>query len=171
MFAELTTILSQQGSSIVEQIRQNLASTGTNATGKTSRSLRFEVTTDDHTTTLRVIGKAFFNVVETGRKATPEYTKPSRQFVAAIVEWLKAKTTFRVDVERGPSLQGLAYGIAKSIHAKGTKLHQSGGRQDIVSNVINETLVESISKEVLSQFTNEYLKNVVKITSSGNANK
>ncbi len=168
MFADVATILSQHGNTIVEQIRQNLASTGTNATGRTSRSLRFEVTNDDHSTTLRIIGKSFFNIVETGRKATPEFTKPSKQFVAAIVEWLKAKTSFRVDFERGPSLQGLAYGIAKSIHQKGTKLNQSGGRTDIISNVINETLVESISKSVLDQFTNEYLKNVVKFASSGN---
>jgi hypothetical protein len=133
-----------------------MASTGTNATGKTSRSLRFEVTQTSDSQTLRIIGKPFFNVVETGRKATPQYTKPSQDFVNAIREWANAK-----------GVPGAAYAIAKSIHKKGTKLFQQGGRTDIVSSVINPTLIESISKSVLDKFAAEYLKNAANIFSSG----
>lgn len=170
MFADLLAILSQTGTTVVDQIKQNLSSTGTNATGRTSKSLRFEVINETDKQILRIIGKPYFRVVETGRKATPQYDKPSKQFVASIVEWLKAKQTFNVEAERGPSLQGLAYAIAKTIHKKGSKLNQSGGRKDIYSNVITPTFVDNLSKSVLDQFTNEYMRNVVKITSSGNAN-
>ena len=152
----MLAILSQNGTSIVDQIRQNLASTGTNATGKTSRSLRFEVTQTTDKQVLRVIGKPFFNVVETGRKATPQYTKPSQEFVNAIKEWAQAK-----------GIPGAAYAIAKSIHKKGTKLFQVGGRSDIVSNVINQTLIDKISKDVLDKFAAEYLKNAANIFTSG----
>jgi len=152
----VVSILSQQGNSIVEQIRQNLSSTGTNATGKTSRSLRFEVVTEGFKTTLRIIGKAYFFVVETGRKATPQYTEPSYEFVKSIEEWMRAR-----------GKEGSGYGLAKYIHQHGTKLYRDGGRQDIVSNVVNTTLVDTISKSILETFSNEYLKNVVKITGSG----
>lgn len=153
MFVDLVSILSQTGTTVVDQIKQNLSSTGTNATGRTAASLRFEVINETDKQILRIIGKPYFQVVETGRKATPEYTNPSKQFVADILEWVKAR-----GIE-----EKAAYGIAKSIHQKGTKLFRSGGREDIFSNVITPTFVDELSKSILSQFTNEYLKNLVKI--------
>jgi hypothetical protein len=160
LFVDVLSILSQTGNTVVDQIRQNLASTGTNATGRTSASLRFEVIDQTDTQILRIIGKPFFKVVETGRKDTPQYTKPSKEFVEDIKQWC---------IARGIE-EKAAYGIAISIHQKGTKLFRSGGREDIFSNVITDDFVSDLSKSILSQFTNEYLKNVVKITSSGNAN-
>lgn len=153
MFVDVLSILSQTGTTVVDQIKQNLSSSGTNATGRTAASLRFEVINETDKQILRVIGKPYFKVVETGRKATPEYTNPSKQFVADILEWVKARG---ID-------EKAAYGIAKSIHQKGTKLFRDGGRQDIFSNVVTPTFVDELSKSVLDQFTNEYLRNVVKI--------
>lgn len=157
MVVDILSILQSYGNSTVEQIRSNLQSTGTNATGKTSRSLRYEVIVESNTTTLKVIGKPFFKVVETGRKATPQYDKPSEDFVASIREWAQAK-----------GIPGAAYAIAKSIHQKGTKLHQSGGRDDIFSNVVNEDLVSRINQDILNKFATEYLKNAVNIFNGGN---
>ena len=152
----MLSILQAYGNSTVEEIRKNLASTGTNATGKTSRSLRYEVRVEAESITLKIIGRPFFNVVETGRKATPQYDKPSAEFVASIQEWAKAK-----------GVPGAAYAIAKSIHQKGTKLFQSGGRTDVYSNVVNQTLVDRISQDVLDKFAKEYLKNAVNIFTGG----
>ena len=106
--------------------------------------------------TLTVIGaRQYFMTVETGRKATPQFTKPSTEFVAAIKQWMEAK-----------GLEGQAYGIAKSIHQKGTKLHRQGGRMDIVSNVINQNLTDNISRDLLSQFASTYLASTVKLYGS-----
>lgn len=160
MNAELISILNQYGNSTVEQIRQNLASTGTNATGKTSQSLRYEVTNNGSKATLKVIGKPYFAVVETGRKPTPEYTKPSVEFVNSIKEWLRAKG----------GEEKSAYGIAKSIHKKGTKLFRDGGRKDIISNVINQDLVDHISLDLLNKFAEEFLANTVKLFRDGTDN-
>lgn len=157
LVVDILPILQQEGNSIVEQIRRNLESTGTNATGRTSRSLRYEVRVDANSVTLKIIGRPFFKVVETGRKATPQYTKPSEDFVASIREWAQAK-----------GVPGAAYAIAKSIHQKGTKLFQSGGRDDVYSNVVNEDLVARISQDVLDKFAQEYLKNAVNIFTNGN---
>ena len=153
----MLSILQSYGNSTVEQIRSNLSTSGTNATGKTSRSLRYEVIVEGNSTTLKIVGKPFFKVVETGRKATPQYDKPSEDFVASIREWAQAK-----------GIPGAAYAIAKSIHQKGTKLHQSGGRDDIFSNVVNDDLVSRISKDILDKFAAEYLRNAVNIFNGGN---
>lgn len=144
---DLIQILSQHGNSVVSQIRQNMASTGTDATGQTSRSLHFEVRNQGDKTILTVLGKPFFMVVETGRKPTPQYTQPSKEFVASIKQWADTK-----------GLGKFAYGIAKSIHQKGTKLYRDGGRKDIVSNVVNEGLSQQIAKDILTQFSQEYIK-------------
>lgn len=130
------------------QIKQNLAATGTDATGTTSKSLRYEVKQEGSKIILKVIGKPYFMVVETGRKPTPQYTKPSIQFVANIKKWLAVRNASEFS----------AYGIALSIHKRGTKLWQQGGRKDIVSNVVNEGLSQQIAKELLTKFSQEYIK-------------
>lgn len=147
MVVDVLAILTNYGASIVSQIQQNLAATGTNATGKTSKSLRYEVTQEGSKATLRVIGKPFFKVVETGRKATPQYTKPSKDFVASIKEWVKARGI----------LEGAAYAIAKSIHKKGTP---PTGKL-IFSNVINESLTDKINNDLLDHFTKIFTNNIV----------
>ncbi len=159
MVVNLITILNGYGNNIVESIRRNLASTGTNATGKTSRSLRYEVQDKGDKIILSIFGKPYLAVVETGRKATPQFTKPSIEFVASIKEWVKA---------RGIN-EGAAYAIAKSIHQKGTKLHSIGGRKDIISNVINPALTESIAKDVLFSFSKLLTTNIKQIY-GGNSN-
>lgn len=157
MIVDTLQILSQYGNSTVAQIRANLASTGTNATGKTSRSIRFEVKDEGFKQTLSVFGKPFIMVVETGRKPTPQYDKPSKEFVASIKEWADTK-----------GLGKFAYGIAKSIHQKGTELYRKGGRTDIITSVVNQNLTDQIAKDVLAKFADHYLKNAVSIVSNIN---
>lgn len=150
MNAELIRILNHYGQTTVKEIRNNLSSTGTNASGSTSKSLAFEVKDSGTKAVLRITGKPFIAVVETGRKPTPDY-KPSRAFVASIREWLRAKG----------KPESPAYAIALSIHRKGTKLWQEGGRRDIISNVINESLIDKIGADLLEKFAEEFLNNIV----------
>lgn len=145
---DLISILTQTGQSTVQLIRQNLASTGTNASGRTSQSLRFEVSADGSIARLRILGRPYFMAVETGIKPYPQYTKPSRDFVSEIREWLRTKG----------GNQGAAYAIARSIHQKGTKLWKSGGRKDIVSNVVNSDLFTQIQQAALNEFVKAYIK-------------
>lgn len=157
MIVNVLEILSKYGNSTVAQIQQNLSATGTNATGKTSQSIHFEVKDEGFKQILRVLGKPYLFVVETGRKPTPQYTKPSKEFVASIKEWADTK-----------GLGKFAYGIALSIHQKGTELYRKGGRKDIISNVVNQNLVDQISKDILAQFADTYLKNAVNIVTNNN---
>jgi hypothetical protein len=92
--------------------------------------------------------------LETGRKATPQYTKPSYAFVQSIREWIKAKG----------GDQGLAYVIARSIHQKGTK-----GTPGIISEPVNK-YVELIKQDTAKQFAKLYLLNAVEFFKRGNSN-
>ena len=56
MVADIISILNAYGNSTVQSIRNNLASTGTNATGKTSQSLRFEVKNEGSKITFASLG-------------------------------------------------------------------------------------------------------------------
>lgn len=144
MNVDLIQILNPIGQAKVTQIQQNLASSGENATGQTSRSVRYEVTQDGTVTHFRLLGRPYFMTVETGRKPTPD-KKPSRDMIKNIIEWTKAR-----------GLPGAAWAIAMSIQKKGTQLWRSGGRKDIVTSVTSGTGAE-ISQAVLKQFVNKYL--------------
>lgn len=157
MIVNLIQILSQYGNSTVAQIRQNLSATVTSATGKTSQSLRYEVKDEGFTQSLTILGRPYFMAVETGRRPTPQYDKPSKAFVASIKEWADTK-----------GLGKFAYAIAKNIHKEGTQLYRDGGRTDIVSNVVNQSLYDKIAADVLAKFSEEYIKNAVKIVTNNN---
>lgn len=159
MDAQLISILNSYGQTTIQQIQQNLSSSGTNASGKTSSSLKYTVTSEGTKATLRITGRPFFATVETGRKATPSY-EPSKAFVQTIKDWAEAKG---IDSK-------FAYAIAKSIHKKGTKLHQKGGRSDIYSNVINQNLVDKISLDLLDRFARQFLTNVTTLFQNGTDN-
>lgn len=144
-------ILNDYGKTITNDIRQNLIRTGTNATGKTSQSLKYTVTEQGAKIRLQIIGRPFFMTVETGRKATPQ-KNPSPSMVKNIQEWMNVR-----------GLQGSAYGLAKAIQLKGTKLNRDGGRKDIVSSVINDSLVNNISKDLLDLFAKDFLNHTVNL--------
>lgn len=145
MLVDLLQILAQHGGRIVGDLRQ--AVEPYSATGQTLRSLRFEVKQDGTKATLKVFGREYIMALETGRKPTPQYTKPSVQFVNRIKQYLAAKgqeTTF-------------AYAIAKSIHKKGTK-----GHPGVITNVLNQALYDDISKDIAEQFARQFVTNIVR---------
>lgn len=151
MIVNTIAILNQYGGTLVSELKQAIAPHI--ATGRTSASLKFTVFRQGAKEILQVIGRAFIMALETGRKPTPQYTKPSRSFVHNIREWLSAKGE-----DTAP-----AYAIAKSIHKKGTK-----GTPGIISEPVNG-IVDHIQKDIADQFAKQYLFNVVEFT-RGNSN-
>lgn len=120
---------------------------------RTVQSLKYTVTKSGTKDILQVTGRPYIMALETGRKPTPQYTKPSFSFVNNIREWLRAK---------GEDIQ-FAYAIAKSIHKKGTK-----GHPGVISNVVNQGLIDRISQDILEKFAQQYLFNVVQFYNRGN---
>lgn len=127
-----STILRDELELLKVHIQQNLASSGTNASGKTSESLRVEV--DEHGG--KLIGRPFFHGVETGRGpgGVP------RNFQAIILDWMNAKGVHADDGDD----QGMAQGIAWKIRRQGTSLWRrtkdSGGIKTIYTNELQITM-------------------------------
>lgn len=142
---ELIEIVNEQGNELVNNIRGNLASTGTNATGKTSQSLRFEISSEGTKTKLQLFGRPFFNSVRDGRKPTPNQ-KPSREFIENLKPWAQA---------RGIN-EGAVWAIATKINKLGTNLFREGGRTDIV-----EPAVEKFIYEVESQWLDAKMDEII----------
>ena len=138
-------IIKQVLEKMVAQIRSNLESTGTNASGRTSASLRVEV--DD--VSGRIYGRKYFRGVEQGRAGG----RVPRNFDAIIRQWIldKGLTYSAIPYKRKPSanwqpkytpeergLRQMASAIARTIERSGTSLYRSGGRKDIFTNVFEE---------------------------------
>ena len=139
-------ILSQETNSFISQVKANLDSTGTTATGKSKDSLRYEITEEGKKIILTVFGKPYFAVVETGRKPTPD-KKPGRAMIDAIKEWTAA---------RGKP-ESMAWAIAVKINKEGTKLWQAGGRTDIYTD-LKEGFADTIFTEVSENIASEYFR-------------
>lgn len=143
-------LLNQYGRQITDDIRPKVPV----ATGKTRQSLKYQVKEQGTKIALTITGRPFFMTVETGRKPTPE-KNPSPQMVKNIREWMQAT-----------GKEGSPYGLAKAIQLKGTKLWRQGGKKDVVSNVINESLINRINKDVLELFAKDFLNHTKELWQS-----
>lgn len=146
VIAEILSILSQYGQSTTDQIKSVIPS----KTGKTRASVRFQVTDQGAKALLQITGRPYFMALQTGRK--PKGDKPSQSFVQRIREWLSAQGK-----DMGP-----AYAIARSINQKGTKLWQQGGNT-IITDIVNQSLIDKISQDVLEKFANYYLVSIANL--------
>lgn len=125
----IQNILDRFGNQTVQIIQGNLSSTGTDATGQTSRSLQSEPGPNK----VKVTGKPFIFVVETGRR--PGGFPP----LDKIQEWINVGKV---------SLDVSAFSIAKTIAETGSKLFREGGREDIITPAIDDTRVDELTTEI-----------------------
>jgi len=132
-------VLDKFGKETVQIIRDNMASTGTNASGQTSQSLRSESTPNSVT----VSGKAFIYVVETGRGPTKKGNQGGPTLQSQILGWLETgKVSFTGTIESA------SWAMSKFIHEHGTELFRTGGRDDIITPAISDERVDKLTKEV-----------------------
>lgn len=144
----LREALDDVGSDIVETLRENLAKAGKNATGKTSKSLRHEVTDEDGVIALTVYGRPFFNAVETGRG--PRKSTTQGTFKEGMLEWMQARGIGSALDQKGK--ERLARFFTWRINKLGDRLFRSGGRKDIFTPVIEQSAVDKVKKIITDQF-------------------
>jgi len=125
--------LDRYGDGRVKLIRGNLASTGSNASGETSKSVKRE---NKKELSVQVVGKKFVYVVETGRK--PGKMPP----VSKILAWLKTGKSGL------PATFGQAFGISKKIGQEGSALFRKGGRNDIITPALNDNSINLLTAEI-----------------------
>jgi len=141
---EIFEIVNQNGIELINNIRANLGSTGTNATLRTSQSLRIEVKNDGLKVNMKLFGRAFFNTVETGRRPTPD-KKPSKEFIENLKPWMAARGIDEKQV----------WAIATKINKQGTKLWKAGGREDIFQPAV-DTFVNNVSQQLLDSAADNF---------------
>ena len=124
---------------IINHIRAN----GQNASGKTIKSLHVEANEDEGV----LYGHKPFGILETGRKAG----KIPYSFRSIIYQWMQDKGVHGIpipykgqgDHKWTPQERGdlrMAGAIAYTIQHRGSRLHRQGGRADVYSNVVPQTL-------------------------------
>lgn len=141
---ELIDIVNEKGVDLINNIRINLGRTGTNATLKTSQSLRQEITETSDTINFKLYGRAFFMTVETGRRPTPD-KKPSREMIENLRPWAASRG---IDESK-------VWAIATKIQKQGTQLWRDGGREDIVEPAV-DTFVNDLSLSILDQVATDF---------------
>lgn len=134
---EIFEVIQDKGIDLINNIRVNLGSTGTNATVKTSQSLRIELKQEGTKYSLTLFGRPFFMTIQTGRRPTPD-KKPSREMIDNLREWVNA---------RGMD-ESAVWAIATNINKRGTKLWRDGGRTDIVDPAV-DTFVNDVGQAFL----------------------
>lgn len=155
-------ILSDELTNLGIRIAQNIVKNGQYATGKTVQSIMTEMDGAYHG---RLVGRKFFSALETGRARTKVTTPSNPTLQERILEWLIAKGITPTD---GKSELSLSWAIARKIHKQGTKLFREGGRTDVYSNEIPQTITNIQSRvmyyfkaqaHTINEDVKEYYKN------------
>jgi hypothetical protein len=151
---DLKQIVEAKLKAAISKIQDNLESTGTNASGRTSQSLRLE--SSDYG--FIIYGRKAFATVETGRMSGGI----PKGFNDIIKQWIKDKgiSVTQIPYKRKESenwrpkysvsersLNIAAGAISFTIKKSGTSLFRKGGRKDIFSNTFSEALPE-IKKDI-----------------------
>jgi hypothetical protein len=135
---EIFEMINNRSVDLINDIRANLGATGTNATGKTSQSLRFELKQEGTKYKMQLFGRPFFMTVQTGRGPTkPGAPQSDPTLFEGIKEWIEAK-----------GIAANPWAVTKSIHEKGTRLWRQGGREDIVQPAV-DAFINGLSQDLL----------------------
>ena len=137
-------IMREEAERAKQLIIQHIWANGQNASGRTVKSLHVEQPSEDE---VILYGRNFFGTMETGRRAG----KIPYGFRGIIRQWMKDKGLHGRPIpyktkrqhkytpqERGD--MSMAGAIAHTIANKGSKLHRTGGRADVYSNVVPDTM-------------------------------
>jgi hypothetical protein len=119
----------------VKEIQQNIVASGQNVTGKTKDSFK----TFDNGNIIGIEANKFFGVLETGR-GPGKMPYNSKQIIR---EWMDAKGIFQDKTESAKN--SIAYFITRKIQNNGTQLYVDKGRKDIYSDVITDSLINTIT--------------------------
>jgi hypothetical protein len=137
------------GQSTVSMIQSNIAAAGENASGQTSRDIRWSMPSENQVV---VSGPPYVWVLETGRRpggmppVTPNMTS-----------WILAKG---LSIDK--SLQSVGFAISKSIAEKGTKLFQEGGRKDVLTPALDTIRIDQLMTEIADISLDLFVGNIDK---------
>lgn len=123
----IAQILREELLGLQQRIAANIINTGRQATGKTIRSMKVQVSQLSGVLT----GRQAFSTLERGsRPWARQYSRPPRWFAELIQQWIDAK---RLDLN--------AYAVASNLMRKGSDLYRAGGgATDVYTEELPKTL-------------------------------
>lgn len=133
-------LVSSELEALKQKVIENQKSSGQVASGRTIASMKVEVTEDGGV----LWGRSPFGTLETGRKPG----KVPAGFWKIIRQWMEDKG---IQVQKPDSF---AYLVARKIANEGTQLFRNGGRDDIYSPEVKDT-VERVSQGIGILFGSE----------------
>lgn len=147
-------ILNQEGQDMVDEIRENLAATGSNASGKTSESIRYEVEIEGKKAALSLFGRGYIMSVETGRG--PRQSSKESNFLDGMKDWMKIKGIGSGLTQK--KFDQLARFFTFRQNKLGSLLFRRGGRKDIITPVISAERVREVSDRVIKVYADDLFK-------------
>lgn len=133
-------LVSSELEALKQKVIENQKNSGQVASGRTIASMKVEVTEDGGV----LWGRSPFGTLETGRKPG----KVPAGFWKIIRQWMDDKG---IQVQKPDSF---AYLVARKIANEGTQLFRNGGRDDIYSHEVKDT-VERVSQGIGILFGSE----------------
>lgn len=159
-------LLADQGNSLVNTIRGNLNTTGTNASSQTSDSLEYQVNEQGEKIILTILGRPYFASVETGRG--PRKSTESANLSNTILQWMEIRE-IGSDLDEKKRIN-LSKFITLKINREGTDLFKKGGRTDIFTQPFNSA-VDEVNKSVVDLIAENFVTNIVKFWNGAQYNK
>lgn len=156
MSANITDTLKSYGVVGVDVLKKAIESL--EASGKTSQSIRYEVESTDTKDRLKLIGRAYFELIEKGIK--PSGKNPSPDMIKFLTEYAQARGMDKPE--------SAAWGIAKTILKEGDKTYRSGGRLVYSPELVK--FVEELKEVITKQVSKGYLTQVVGAFKGGSNN-
>jgi hypothetical protein len=137
---KMMELVSSELEALKQKVIENQKNSGQVASGRTIASMKVEVTEDGGV----LWGRSPFGTLETGRKPG----KVPAGFWKIIRQWMEDKG---IQVQKPDSF---AYLVARKIANEGTQLFRNGGRDDIYSPEVKDT-VERVSQGIGILFGSE----------------
>lgn len=161
---DIAQVLTEELSRLAERIKENHRRAGQVASGRTLRSITYEVTEDRGT----LFGRKPFGTLETGRGPTRKRGNPPIRLDEIIYQWAidKGIHITPMPYKRKPSerwqpkyssaeeraLRSFSSAVAHKIHKEGTQLFRNQGRNDIYSNEIPDA-IKRIEERIAKVFS------------------
>lgn len=145
----LDKALAYVGEYYLEEVRSQLIQDGTQSTGELAASLDTNIVGDEIDIVNTKYGKA---VDEGSRPASQGSAKVSKAFIADILEWASLKG---ITPDKGGSMKGMAFAIAKTIKKRGV-IKRFGNQGSKVFDRVYKRLEEQIGEDI----SEGYLKDI-----------
>lgn len=144
----ITDILGKFGNDLQTDLVTSLAKKGKNASGALSQSITFKTEVLGETFTFALSMADYYDYVDKGRLAGKQPP------LSSIIEWVRTKSAFGLDVSGNKEINGVAFAIARKIGKFGIK------PTNFFTDVIDDGRVQKLSKD-LERVLGDSLKGLI----------